>query len=178
MTKKLPTNFTAYVGSLDIGDISIGCEYDGARYHIWLDRESLLPSAKGSVAGVLYKNSLAAYGEEGYFSTKHLCQDTELGRRLVPQMLNRARHLVAEERKRLVKERAEQDKKNEEEAAEERVREAVPELLEALKVMVAMVEYNGLAPRKYDDKCPYEPTTEGLQLMKAKAAIQKAEVGS
>lgn len=66
------------------GKIAVSCEYGGARFHLWINRETLQP-----VDNVLYKNppSGTEYQGPGYFKTRQLDQTKGLGKTLVPVML-------------------------------------------------------------------------------------------
>lgn len=56
-----------HVGPIFGDRIAVGWNYGGHRFHFWADRYTLeLKDNK------LYKNSIAAYGEEGWFRTREL----------------------------------------------------------------------------------------------------------
>lgn len=83
-------------------DIVLSWQYDGARYHIWENRPS-----------VMYKNSLAGYREPGYFKTREL--NPNIGKnqsmvteaRAIANKLNLYEKAAEEKRSRLATERDE-----------------------------------------------------------------------
>ena len=81
-------------GSIEINEFAVSCEYDGARFHVWLNKDTLLPKKGGIGCGIgkngLYKNSIQNYGTEGYFSTRYLELDKGIGAKIVPVMLAKA----------------------------------------------------------------------------------------
>lgn len=80
--KKEPTNIE--VDGSEFGNISVSCEYDGARYHFWIRPDTLAP-----VDGVLFKNPPAGtpHNGPGFYWARRLDQGGTIGRRIMPAML-------------------------------------------------------------------------------------------
>lgn len=115
------------------GSVSVGCEYLGARYHIWLDPVSLLPNEN-----TLYKNPLLA--TPGAFRCKRLAQDRGVGIVLVPQLIAAAPGLLVEHKKRLAQEAAVEQQKFDEHRKAVLVAEAGGDLLEALRSVLCVLD--------------------------------------
>jgi len=70
---------------------SLSCEYDGARFHVWLDAEKKLgPGPSFSSGETLFKNSIAGRGEPGYFSTRRLRSDSNAAKYIIGRMMDHA----------------------------------------------------------------------------------------
>lgn len=88
------TNVT--VTTSEYGDFALGCECGGARYHIWLDRETRqarpanLSDPRADDGPVIFKNSLAKREEPGYFQTRKLSGDAVFGKALIAKMMAEA----------------------------------------------------------------------------------------
>jgi hypothetical protein len=129
--KKEPTDFHATYSLY--GQPSVGCNFDGARYHVWLDRETL------EFSETLYKNPPLGVEHRGpgWFATRRLDINSKANSIVVEALKERAVELVAaakteEEEKERVRLAA---------AAEEyrihRINKYGVELLAALEDMVA-----------------------------------------
>jgi hypothetical protein len=79
------TNVTAGLSS-QYANYHVACECDGARYHIWVDKDTHQPFYPQT----LYKNSLAKYGEPGYYKTRHLKPDSKFASEMVAALLHEA----------------------------------------------------------------------------------------
>jgi hypothetical protein len=131
MTTKTPTNI--HLSGNEHGHVALCCEYQGARYHVWVDRHEYRP-----VDSVLFKNPplRVEYRGEGYFNTRMLDMNGAIGRKIVPLMQAAIptiapafeKHIAYEVEQRAIA--AEQLKQ----AA--RIKEAAPVLLAALEAMV------------------------------------------
>lgn len=67
-------------------NVSLGCNYDGARYHVWLDTKNAMAPMP-----TLYKNPPAGTrpGSPHYYRTRHLSIDSKFGKLLVGVMVSR-----------------------------------------------------------------------------------------
>lgn len=89
-TKKAPESIKL---SGRMGDkLGLECKYDGARFHVWVDKKTLKPED----GAVLYKNPTleVKYRGPGYFSTRQLELTGEIGRTILPAMLEAAPKLL------------------------------------------------------------------------------------
>ncbi len=121
---KEPTNFTLD-GPERYGSIAISCEYDGKRYHAWLDREKLQPNN----GGTLYQNSGKKIG-----NVRHLDQAGATGRKLMPIMLAKAQELKPDFDQRCAAKIAEQEREQAEAKRVYLIREAAQELFAACEL--------------------------------------------
>lgn len=122
-------------GSLQL---ALSCHYDGARFHIWLNRETLKPCDSK-----LYKNSIAGYKEEGYFSTRYLEQNEGVGAKIVPVMLLKAAELKDATEKSIQLEEAHRCAINEDSYRDVLVERAGKTLLVQLQKAIKFFEENG-----------------------------------
>lgn len=114
------------------GRIALGCDLNGARYHVWIIEES------GMTDGPLYKNPplKIKHGEPGHFRTRELRSTFKSSAQIIAAMREIATRegamekFEATEREKLVRTREELNASR----AAQHVRIAAPELLEASKV--------------------------------------------
>ena len=117
---------------------ALGCEYDGAAYHVWLDRKT-----RALEKPVLYKNSLTDKRHDpGYFNTRKLSTESKFARDLVPRMMDYATHenLFEKAEQKVLDDRAAEIADTEKMLAAERVKAAAPELLKELEHICAEAE--------------------------------------
>lgn len=129
MKNLTPQNVTVHCS--EFGDFALMCEFEGARYHIWLDRKSR------ELSNTLYKNPplSIAKGEPGYYSARKLTPDSQFGAALIVAMLRIANEEKMFERaeEKVIEEREQEITKNRAAIALEKIREAGPKLLEILE---------------------------------------------
>lgn len=114
-------------------NVAMSCEYQGARFHIWLDRKTLKPQDS-----VLYKNPLE--GAEDQFETRTLDHAGALGRIVVPAMLAKVKELTPGFLANVKYKQDEQDAINEDSMRTARVERAAQSLFEALRYAVKDLE--------------------------------------
>lgn len=79
------------VTTSEFGQFALGCEYKGARYHVWLDRQTKAMSRDTHGGGTtLFKNSIPRQREAGYFKTRKLDADATFGKQLIAAMMAEA----------------------------------------------------------------------------------------
>jgi hypothetical protein len=86
------TNVQVYLSSSYSDQYSLSCHCEGARYHIWVDRQTHKMEER-SIARkgpVLFKNSLADHGQEGYYKTRCLDPTATFGSELIARMYAQA----------------------------------------------------------------------------------------
>lgn len=120
------------------GTFSLSCEYDGARYHVWLDRKTQ------EVKPPLYKNPPLSLKRDdpGHFDTRKLDLDGATGRKILPAMLAamHERDLVRLWSEQLAKEEEQRVREAEMGRYEAAVQGAAPELLSALQAYRREIE--------------------------------------
>lgn len=121
---------------------SVGWNFDGARYHVWIDVETLAIDGKFSSAGpgTLYKNPPLEVerGEPGHYDARLLDATATKNAALIARVFEIVKRdgLVA---KAIAKQNAADQRKRDGYAAAAkvaRIKEAGPELLEALRYVV------------------------------------------
>lgn len=168
--KPTVTNVEVELSSLRGGSYSVSCEYGDARYHIWINsRTGKIESALGrGPAPCLYKRPLAGITPHapGYYNTRQLRADSQFGAQLIGEMLAfaKANDLVTKAQDKL-KAKEEADK----EASRlwrrnNQIKEAAPELFDALKAFVDACPMCNSGQECQDDRC-----------YAGRAAIAKAE---
>lgn len=81
------------ISCTEYSDFSVSCHFDGARYHIWLDRDTCKPNLANRLEPHLgqyvpiHKNSIPKQGEPGYFPHKELKSTSKFGQQLVKQLV-------------------------------------------------------------------------------------------
>jgi hypothetical protein len=108
------------------GMIALSCEYDGARYHLWLSERTLKPKDD-----VLYKNPLLNQPNE--FSTRKISQTRGVGLIIVPVMMAQVEALIPGLRAKIKYEEDEQMAYNEDYQRDEAVKAAAKDLLAACR---------------------------------------------
>lgn len=130
--KKLPAIQNAYVVVRPYSSsAALGGTFEGARYHVWFDTETF------KVDPTLYHNPPEGlkYGEEGYFRTRKHRIDSVFGKGMVEALFETMNRegLIGKARR----EQQEEDRKASEQnmaaGAAQRVKEAAPDLLAALR---------------------------------------------
>jgi hypothetical protein len=115
------------------GKLSLVCEYDGARYHVWVDPATLAHD------GDLYKNPPLGTPTHSpdYFRTRTLDAKAKANARLIDAMLAIAKQedALGKFHTRWAQTKQEQDAAQARRNSEQRVRDSAPELLEALQEM-------------------------------------------
>lgn len=136
MAKKEVTNI-----ELDGSEYSVAlsCEYDGARFHIWLKHANTLKPQDS----ILYKNPTADRNEPGYFDTRTLDQDGAAGRIVVPAMLAQAQKLLPGFKAKLKFESDEKEARFENAQRDDAVKAASRDLLAAAKRALGEFVGNG-----------------------------------
>lgn len=122
-----PTDFNVTV---HYARLSVGCTYQGARFHIWTDRE-LNPESP-----TVYKNPLDASlrpSDPGYFRTRHLSRHFGQGKIVAAAMLAAAPALLSEAFKKTEAKAAVEEAERQATIARNAAREAGPQLLAALQ---------------------------------------------
>lgn len=135
MAKKEVTNIV--LGLNEHGNAHLSCEYDGARYHVWLDAKTMQPTKSfGADKGVtLFKNPPLGpnnkhlkLGDPGHFRTRHLDIDGAIGRIVVPAMLAKVPELLPAAQKALADKLAAEDRDLAAGRRAHQIRENAPEL--------------------------------------------------
>lgn len=110
----------------------LGCVYDGARYHVWINKATHQPDET-----TLYKNPPLGVekGDPGHYWTRKLDLNGATGRMLLPAMLaaRDAQGLVQKWRDELAVKAAEELRVAEEARKAERIEAAAPDLYAALE---------------------------------------------
>lgn len=122
-----PTNIE--VGNIRSGDsFSVSCEFDGARYHFWMDLQTQEPG------DILYKNPPLglARSDPGYFDTRTLTMSGAIGRTIVPAMLAAVPVLLPLAMEAEKQKKAAEEAEHQEAIRIRRIKEAGPKLLDAL----------------------------------------------
>ncbi len=154
--------------------IAVSCEYDGARFHIWLNPKTLKPNGDQT----LYKNSIPERGEPGSFDTRKLDQNGATGRIIVPAMLAKAAKLKGAHDAKMKMERWHQEAGWEDANREEAVRKAAPALLAALKSLAESAQITVSAFDGEDLAAPRTLANFWDAIEKARKAIKSTEVVS
>lgn len=149
--------------------VAIGCDYDGARYHVWLDREKLLAGIIDPVVGssfgigrrasdngqaTLYKNPPidVKRGTPEDYKTRYLALDGAIGRKLWPAMRMAVKRdelvakMLADEKAKADAERAASIEHCKRYAAEQ----AGPELLATLQNVESIIAASSCAEQLVD----------------------------
>lgn len=116
--KPVETATNIHLTSIGRGGISLGCDYDGARYHVWVDEnlEPTVVSTTRSKLPVLFKNpprqvngrDMGRY-DPGYFDTRQLKIDSAFSQALVAHMQKVARAQKLLEQARTLEQQREQE---------------------------------------------------------------------
>lgn len=114
--------------------VAISCDYDGARFHLWIDTKTLQP-----VDDRIYKNP--PQGSTA-FNTRTLRQDRGIGKMLTDAMLPKAHELYQAARIALQERLAQRQAAAAEAARIHRIKEAGPELFAACKALVEWCDNN------------------------------------
>lgn len=135
------------VGCHETGPYWLSCDYDGARYHVWLDRKTR------QVAPTLYKNPPRDLEsrDDGYFKTRKLRVDSVTGTWMVASMMQRAElsGMFAAAEQRVADDMQADQVKYAELAKVVKVREAAPDMAVVLLAIHRWYEdagYNGNGP--------------------------------
>lgn len=131
MTTKTPTNF--HIQGSEHGHVALCCDYDGARFHIWVDRHGYKP-----VDSKLFKNPPLGtpHRGEGDFNTRLLDMNGAIGRKIVPLMRAAVPTIAPAFEKRIAYEVEQRAIAAEQLKQAARIKEAGPVLLAALEAMV------------------------------------------
>lgn len=116
--------------------IWIGCSTEAARYHVWLNTQTLEPDT-----GEVYKNPPhgVQHGDPGDFRTRTLHATRGEGKAVVGALLPHAARLVAAAREEEANKEAAVARMREEVRRNERMRDAAPALLGALEEIMSTV---------------------------------------
>lgn len=114
------------------GHIYISGELDGAKYHIWLDRTTLLP-----VDDVMYKNDSRRAGGHGTKAVRQLSQSEGIGAKITPQMLAAAKAQFPFFQARCKQAIENQEAQLRQQQSDQRLRDAAGDLLEACRLAAA-----------------------------------------
>lgn len=126
-------NAKAYLSSDFATQFALSCEYNGARYHVWVDK-----SSRTHTDDILYKNPPLGieHAQPGYFQTRRLRTSSQFAVKLIAAMFEAAirEELFTKAVDTMKEERRAELAKNEEAAKIRRAREAGPELLKVWKI--------------------------------------------
>jgi hypothetical protein len=146
----------------------VSCHFEGARYHIWLDGETLaIKSNNINKPPTLYKNALVKRNEPGFFECRRLDATNATNKPLVDAMLD-VFHGGLKEQAELHAHQIEQNRLAvaADEARISRIKEAGPQLFEALREICEFWAY-GLA--KPDGTNPSVEDKEKVERIALKA---------
>jgi hypothetical protein len=150
---------------------TLNCDFEGARYHVWLDLEH-----KPVHPFFLFKNPPLGtpYEGPGYFATRLLSLDAVFGKKMVATMMAFARknNLFSKALEAKIQEEAAEDAFNAEHARIHRIKEAGIELYEACKALCAEFRAYDLP---YGSKA-YTAATHALNLAEQGKTPEKANV--
>jgi hypothetical protein len=169
---KAASNFSIYQSESGMGDLSLSCELDGARYHVWVDRVT------HEVRPTLYKNSLAKPTEPEYFNTRQLSVTSKFSTELITLMLSYADtlNLWAKADEELKAKQAKAKAELAERIRYNRIKNAAIELYDALTALGSMPDgYCFCQPEKRDASKPEADHTG--ECRDARAALILAETG-
>jgi hypothetical protein len=130
---------------------ALGCEYKGARYHIWCDSNfNIDKMTGGGDNGTLFKNPPAgtAYKGPGYFSTRHLNADSLPSARLITEMIHWAKktNMLATALAKRAEERAAEEVKHSAAMLEHRKEKMGPAFFELLNRVKDSVGWSSIYP--------------------------------
>ncbi len=123
------------------GYVGLGCVVGADRFHVWIHEKT------GKLEDpIVYKNSVAQHRTEGYYDTRKLSSERGQGREVLEAMLPAFRSAL----KKFHAEEVEQELREKEAframARDKRIRDAAPELLEALEALLAIPVCTGHLP--------------------------------
>lgn len=136
-TKKPITDIQVDISYLGYVSFPVSCNYDGARYHLWINAETLQPSDE-----VLYKNPPLGVAPDQRYAPRTLRQAAGVGKILVPAMLANLPELVASALQALQAKREEQQAQLREAERTHRIKEAGPKLLRIAKLFMENYDRN------------------------------------
>lgn len=138
MTKKTkPVVTSVHIVGTDIGRFGVACEFDGARYHVWLDPQTCEPAK----SNIMYKNPAPGLkrGEPDYFDARKLALDGPSAQKVYPAMRAAIADgtLIQKWRDAMSDGDAVLQRAADAEMAEHRIKRAGPKLLAALETIRA-----------------------------------------
>ncbi len=139
------------------GNVALGCAVGADRFHFWIH-----PRTGKIEGGIVYKNSVADAGQKGYYNTRTLSAEKGVGREIVGLLMPHLRAALKTFRSEEAQKAIAEAEKARQARAVQRIRDAAPEILQALEDLV----------RAVDAGCGTEP-----ELPRAKAALAKAQKG-
>ena len=135
-SQKPITNIAVELSYLGSRTFPLCCDYDGARYHLWIYSPTLEPADE-----TLYKNPpIGATGDDRY-PPRTLRQNAGVGKILVPAMMAKLPELHAAAVQACIDRNKEAAEKQREEARIRRIQEAGPELLVALRDLLRLYRH-------------------------------------
>ncbi len=109
------------------GYVGLGCVVGADRFHVWIHEET------GKLEEpIVYKNSVAAHREPGYYDTRKLSSEKGSGREVLEAMLPAFKASLAKFHAQEAEDVLREKEAFRAMAREKRIRDAAPELLEAL----------------------------------------------
>ena len=114
------------------GRVALACEYEGARYHVWLKLDTLTLDPEEP----LYKNPTVERDNDEYFNTRELKQASRFASSLIDSMLDemKRKNLYAHFEAQQAKEEAERNSKAAEAERVKNIVMAAGDLYDACKV--------------------------------------------
>lgn len=137
-TKKIElpniTNVDCSGRGIGDGTVGLGCRFEDARYHIWMHPVTLDPGE------ILYKNALVARDHQNYFNTRRLKTSSQFSQGLIAAMLEvyKRENLLSKLEAKEIQDEVKRKAENEAVIRGERIKEAAPELLAALKAILPL----------------------------------------
>jgi hypothetical protein len=119
------------------GNLWVGCEHGGSRYHVWVNPETLTP-----IGVTLYKNPITPDPQKRH-RTIHLDLTRGFGAKLGPIILSNVQALHKEWKVQHDAEEQEKQNKRAQEQHAELVRRAAPDLLSALRKALPLIRKHG-----------------------------------
>lgn len=119
-------------GAGEEGTVGLGCEFEGARYHIWLNHTTLNPG------DVVYKNPLTEDRKDpAHFRTRRLRTSSQWSRRLIASMLEiyKDKNLLESFEAQEAKADADREAKNAAADKLERIHNAAPDMHRIVSVL-------------------------------------------
>ena len=141
--------------------IAICGETDTARYHIWVDRDTLKPQDD-----ILHKNP--PLSQPNAFKHQPLRQAAQCNHEIVKQLLAAAPSTIAGAKFKAEKEKERTRLEYEESKRQERIKNAAPSLLSALELLYACFDDEGNLNEQFQDQV-------SVALETAEAAIKEAK---
>lgn len=123
---------------------NIGCKYNGARWHLWIDPVTLQAHVPMSCAeAVLYKNPEAANlrpSDPGYFTTRRLpITGNGIANKIATQLLAMVPELLPAAQAKFDAKLAEEERKNAALRQAKRIQDAAPQMVDVILGLIRVI---------------------------------------